>query len=74
MSMKSSSLDSAVNPAQVVILITVPQKAVDQRLGELQEMNTWVQGDWVKQQECGQRVNRARIQTPALGLPWWSSG
>ena len=71
---KVELLSSAVNPAQAVMLITAPQKAVDQRLRELEEMSPWIQGDWVKQKEYGQRVSRARIQTPVLGISWQSSG
>ena len=51
---KVELLSSAVNPAQAVMLITAPQKAVDQRLRELEEMSPWIQGDWVKQKEYGQ--------------------
>jgi len=53
--MKSSFLDSA----QIVILITMPQKATDQRV-ELEKMSKRIQGDWVKQGECGLRVKRSQ--------------
>lgn len=63
--MKSNFLDSAMNSAQIVLLITVPQKGTYQRV-KLEKMSKWIQGDWVKHGECGLRIEQTQMQMPAL--------